>query len=355
MFSAYRLLRPAIFTLPPEVVHNLGLFLLRNNLWPHCPVSQSPQLEVQAWGLTFKNPVGLAAGFDKNAAAINGLLDQGFGFVEAGTVTPLAQPGNPTPRIFRLKEDEAVINRLGFNNGGLDNYLRHFTQRDVRKGIAGANIGKNKDAVDAVADYVRGLKAVYAHADYVTINISSPNTQGLRALQERSALMELLSALQQARMECAKLHGKALPMLLKIAPDLELPDMDDIAEIVMKYTIDGVIISNTTISRPQDLRSPHRSQAGGLSGRPLLQLSNERLRYFYKITSGKLPLIGVGGIASAQDAYQKIRSGATLVQLYSALVYQGFSLVREINNTLPKLLAQDGFTYITEAIGVDAR
>ena len=345
---------PLIHCLPPEVAHRLGLWALKCGALPAAAPVMRPELQMKVLGLSFANPVGLAAGFDKNAEAVNALFDQGFGFVEAGTVTPLPQPGNPRPRLFRLKQDAAVINRLGFNNRGLAVFLDNFRRIDKSKGIAGANIGKNKNATDAVADYVTGLQAVYPHADYVTINISSPNTQGLRALQQREALSELLSALDKARGECLARSGKSIPMLLKVAPDLTAAEREDVADMVLAHGIDGIVVSNTTIARPASLRSRHAHEAGGLSGRPLFAPSTEALRDFYRLTGGRLPLVGVGGIASAQDAYAKIRAGASLVQLYTGLVYQGFGLVRDIQAGLTELLKRDGFSQLHQAVGVDA-
>lgn len=349
------LFRPLIHLLPPECAHNLGLFALSNGLVPMPRPLRDPALQVRAFGLEFANPVGLAAGFDKNAVAINALLAQGFGFVEAGTVTPQPQAGNPRPRIFRLPEDEAVINRLGFNNGGLVAFSKNFTRRNPRMGVAGANIGKNKDSESAVADYVRGMQAVYPHADYITVNISSPNTVGLRALQKRDALAELLDAIILARQACETTHEKHVPLLLKVAPDLDEGEKKDIAELVLAHGFDGLIVSNTTISRPDSLQGASKGEQGGLSGKPLMALSTQTLADFYRLTEGKIPLIGVGGIASAEDAYAKIRAGATLVQLYSALVYQGFGVVRTINKGLSELLARDGFKQVADAVGADAR
>lgn len=347
----FQFFRPLLHQLPPETTHNLGLFALQYGLLPTPKIIINPVLTQKIFGLEFKNPIGLAAGFDKNAVAINALLGQGFSFVEAGTVTPLPQDGNPKPRIFRLPEDKAVINRLGFNNKGLETYLRNFSNRNPALGIAGANIGKNKDASSAEADYAMGLTAVYPHADYITINISSPNTVGLRDLQAKEALDGLLLAISNARNNSAKQHQKTVPILLKIAPDIDALACEDIVEAVIKYAIDGLIISNTTISRPDNLYSQYKTQTGGLSGEPLFALSTQKLAYIYKLTGGKIPIIGVGGVSSAEDAYAKIRAGASLVQLYTALVYQGFSLVRRINNELPALLARDGFSNIAEAVG----
>ena len=346
-------LMPLVRCLPPETSHNLGLWALKNGLLPRASVLESELLQVKAFGLHFDNPIGLAAGFDKNAVAVNGLFSQGFGFVEAGTVTPLPQPGNPKPRIFRLSEDKAVINRLGFNNQGLDGFLENFKRVDKSKGVVGANIGKNKNAEDAVADYVTGLQALYPYADYITINVSSPNTQDLRALQQRDALEQLLSALDKTRGACIGRFGMNVPLLLKIAPDLNETEIEAIAETVLRYGIDGIIISNTTVSRPA-LISHNAVQTGGLSGKPLFSLSTETLKLCYAIIGDRIPLIGVGGVSSAQGAYTKIRAGASLVQLYTALVYQGFGVVRNIQVGLMELLKRDGFDNVQQAVGVDA-
>lgn len=355
MVSAFALLRPLVHALPPEKAHELALCALRHGLLPNAQMRPRPELSTQVFGLTFSNPVGIAAGFDKNAVAINGLLRQGFGFVECGTVTPLAQAGNPKPRIFRLTEDRAVINRLGFNNEGLEAFVRQFSARKPELGIAGANIGKNKDAADAVADYVTGLRRVHGIADYVTVNISSPNTKGLRDLQQREALEQLLAALLREREACRERDGRRVPLLLKVAPDLSPEEREDVASTVMKHGLDGLIVSNTTLARPAHLRSAHKGETGGLSGMPLLPLANAALADFYRLTHGQLPLIGVGGIASAEDAYAKIRSGASLVQLYTALVYDGFGLVDKIVSGLSALLNKDGFSHVAQAVGRDVR
>lgn len=270
MPTGFTLARPFIHLLPPETAHNLGLWALKNNLLPAAAPTHFPELITHAFGLTFTSPIGLAAGFDKNAVAINSLLKQGFGFVEAGTVTPRPQPGNPKPRIFRLSDDKAVINRLGFNNQGLSEFISNYTRRDKILGIAGANIGRNKDAIDAVADYTQGLTSLYPHADYITINISSPNTQGLRALQQREALTELLSSLASARQECQKTHPRHVPILLKIAPDLDKAGMEDIAQIVLEQKIDGIIVSNTTLERPSLASKHHTQETGGIKRKTAL-------------------------------------------------------------------------------------
>jgi dihydroorotate dehydrogenase len=351
MPDIFSLSLPLLHFLPPETAHEISIRALRCDLLPAKKIAANPMLAQNIFGLEFKNPVGMAAGFDKNAEVINPLFKQGFGFVEAGTVTPLPQPGNPRPRLFRLKEDKAVINRLGFNNKGLDYFVKNFAARNQGRGIAGANIGKNKDTQDAEQDYALGLKAVYPHANYITINISSPNTPLLRNLQEREPLSQLLSELMKAKNECALIYKKNVPLLLKIAPDIDAGQREDIAGTVLDKGIDGLIVSNTTISRPPSLKSKYKNETGGLSGSPLFNLSTSTLAEMYKLIKGKIPLIGVGGIASPEDAYLKICAGASLVQLYSALVYQGFGLVQAINHKLPLLLARDGFSHISEAVG----
>ncbi len=354
MSTWFALAKPLLYRLSPETAHKLAVAALSARLLPPARVRRHVSLEVRALGKIFPSPIGLAAGFDKNAAAPDALLAQGFGFVETGTVTPKPQGGNPRPRIFRLVEDEAVINRLGFNNGGLDRFTANLARRNRNSGIVGANIGKNKDSGSAAHDYVQGLKSVYPYADYITVNISSPNTPGLRALQKKEALAELLQAICIARDACAREHRHRVPLLLKVAPDLGVQEMEDIAAVALDLALDGLIVSNTTIARPDSLRSEHRAETGGLSGRPLFAPSTEVLKQFYRLTGGKLLLVGAGGIASAEDAYAKIRAGATLVQLYTALVYQGFGLVTEIENGLAELLERDGFSHIGEAVGVDA-
>jgi dihydroorotate dehydrogenase len=297
--------------------------------------------------LRFANPVGLAPGYDKNAEVPVEILRLGFGFTEVGTLTPLPQNGNPKPRLFRLLEDEAVINRMGFNNEGQQaaiSRLRHIPDT-ARKGPIGINIGANKDSADRVADYVIGVRNMEALADYLTVNISSPNTPGLRALQDKAALDDLLAQVMAAR-------TRDTPVFLKVAPDLQPADIDDIVGVALSRGIAALIVSNTTISRPA-LVSRHAGEAGGLSGAPLRDMAQQRIVDFRKASGGQMPLIGVGGIASAQDAYARIRAGASLVQIYSALVYQGPGLARRINTQLARLLQADGFANIAEAIGVD--
>lgn len=345
----YSLIGPLARMLPAETAHEMAVRALASGLWPGMEPVRSPALAQDVFGLSFPNPVGLAAGFDKNAEAIDGLLGQGFGFVEAGTVTPISQPGNPRPRLFRLAEDEAIINRLGFNNQGVHSFA-HNLQRRRKTGIVGANLGKNKDSLDFVHDYVTCLRAVYAHADYITINISSPNTVGLRDLQQKNALGELMRTMGTTRREMEASHGRK-PILYKIAPDLTMQDKEDIAGTALECAVDGLIVTNTTIERPASLKNTAKTERGGLSGKPLTALSLVTLRDIYRLTDGKLPLIGVGGISSADDAYARILAGASLIQLYTALVYQGFGLVRRINDGLAAMLARDGFATVRDAVG----
>ena len=341
----YPLLRPLIFALDAEHAHGLSLFALRAMPARSGAAPADAALRTRIANLDFPNPVGLAAGYDKDALAPGALLRLGFGFVEVGTLTPLAQEGNPRPRLFRLAEDRAVINRMGFNNGGQEAALQRLSAGKPR-GILGVNIGANKDATDRIADYTRGVRTMAPVADYLTVNISSPNTPGLRALQDRAALDDLLAQVMEARGPLGP------PIFLKVAPDLEPADIDDIAAAVVAHHVDALIVSNTTISRPP-LRSPHAKEGGGLSGAPLRELALQRLRDFRKATGGALPLIGVGGIASADDAYARIRAGASLIQLYSALVYEGPGLARRIAEGLKALLARDGFANVAQAVGAE--
>jgi dihydroorotate dehydrogenase len=350
----YGLIGPLVRLMPAEAAHDAALFALRARLVPASPAFQHPVLATECFGLSFGNPVGLAAGFDKNAAVVDALFAQGFGFVETGTVTPLPQPGNPRPRIFRLSEDQAIINRLGFNNEGAHRFVANMKQHRSA-GILGANISKNRDSLDAAYDYATCLEAVYPYASYITINISSPNTVGLRDLQQKDALSSLMKTISMKRDEIAKATGKRKPVLYKIAPDLSPQDRQDIVESAIAHFVDGLIVTNTTVTRPGDLKSRHRGEQGGLSGAPLKALALETLADIYRLSQGRIPLIGVGGIGSAEDAYARIRAGASLVQVYTALVYQGFGLVRRINEGLVKLLERDGFKSIREAVGKGSR
>ncbi|MES2497669.1 MAG: quinone-dependent dihydroorotate dehydrogenase [Pseudomonadota bacterium] len=345
--SLYAALRPLVFTLDAERAHRATIRALRLRPRTALPASD-PRLASDVAGLRFPNPVGLAAGFDKDAQVPDAMLGLGFGFAEVGTLTPFPQAGNPRPRLFRLVEDRAVINRMGFNNGGQAAALERLLRRNDRPGIVGVNIGANKDAADRIADYANGVRVMAGIARYLTVNISSPNTPGLRALQDRGALTELLAAVMAARPATGP--GAGVPVFLKVAPDLEPADIDDIAEIAGEHRLDGLIVSNTTISRPA-LRSAHAGEGGGLSGAPLKDLAQQRIVDFRKATGGAIPLIAAGGIASAEDAYARIRAGASLVQLYSALVYEGPGLAKRINAGLVKLLDRDGFATIGDAIG----
>lgn len=353
MQDFYSLIRPAVHAIPAEKAHNAAILALRSGLLPGSSCDTPASLQNTVLGMDFKSPLGLAAGFDKNAEVVDAVLKQGFAFAEAGTVTPKPQPGNPMPRLFRLPEDRAVINRLGFNNKGLHYFCRQLARRNAALGIAGANIGKNKDSEDAVADYMAAMQAVYPYADYITINISSPNTKGLRDLQKSDALYGLLSSLMNTRKGLAAAHKKKLPLLLKIAPDLTEYELKDIVSAVMQLGVDAMIVSNTTITRPDHLRSEHAAEQGGLSGAPLFEKSTALLAKAYKLSEGKLPLIGVGGISCADTAYAKIGAGASLLQLYSALVYEGFGLVRRIEQGLDERLKRDGFTSVAQAVGAD--
>jgi dihydroorotate dehydrogenase len=350
--SFYTTIRPALFLLPPEHAHRAAICALQTGLAPRSSFTH-PSLVTTVAGLNFANPIGLSAGFDKNAECYAGALAAGFGHVEIGTVTPRAQAGNPTPRVFRLVEHQAVINRLGFNNDGVEAAARNLSNRRS-SGVVGGNIGKNKDSVDTIADYTSAMRTLYPHVDYITTNISSPNTPGLRAMQAGDELRALVKALHATRMELIKCNHVAKPLFVKIAPDCDDAMLEAIAEVALSEQLNGLIVSNTTIAR--DAISGHAlaAETGGLSGAPLFAKSTEVLRKTYQLTHGKIPLIGVGGVASAEDAYAKIRAGASLVQLYTALIYQGFGLAEKINRGLAELLARDGFTNVSEAVGTKA-
>lgn len=336
----------AVRILEPEAAHRATVRMMASPFAPRFHVRSDPALAIKIAGLDFKNPLGLAAGFDKNAEAPNAMLRLGFGFVEVGAVTPRPQPGNDRPRVFRLSEDEAVINRYGFNNDGLEKIAGRLARRR-RIGIVGVNLGANKDSADRIEDFVKGVERLEGFVDFYTVNISSPNTPGLRALQDRAALVELLSRVIKAR---DKLEKKA-PIFLKVAPDLADADKADIADAVVDRNVDALIVSNTTIARPPWLKSAHAAEKGGLSGRPLFLPSTELLAEFSETLKGRIPLVGVGGVSSPEDAYEKIRAGASLVQLYTALVYQGPALVAKIIERLPAMLKADGFANIAEAVG----
>ncbi|MGB7373587.1 quinone-dependent dihydroorotate dehydrogenase [Pontixanthobacter sp.] len=344
----FRLIKPALFTLEPERAHSLTIAGLKA-LPPRNPPARG-KLAINIAGIDFPNPVGIAAGFDKNAEVPDALLGLGFGFAEVGSITPLPQAGNPKPRLFRLAQDRAVINRMGFNNGGGEAAAQRLAQRRSRGGVVGINIGANKDSPDRIADYAQMTTLMAPLATYLAVNISSPNTPGLRALQDESALVALLDAVVGAR--AAAVTPEKPPIFLKVAPDLMPRDIDAITRIAMEKGLGGLIVSNTTISRPS-LQSHHVAQSGGLSGAPLRPLALQRIRDFRTATGGALPLIGVGGIGSADDAWERIRAGASLVQLYSALVYEGPGLANKISRGLLRLMARDGFSTIAEAVGTE--
>ena len=356
MIDFYRLIGPVLRLIDPETSHQLSVAALKRGLVPVPAIVHSdPMLRQDIWGKTFVNPVGLAAGFDKNAEAVDALDRWNFGFIEIGSVTPRAQSGNPRPRLFRLPAEEAVINRMGFNNDGMATVAARLRGRQKKLPI-GVNLGKNKDSKDAVDDYRMGILQMAELADYLVINVSSPNTPGLRALQGRDSLLALLEAVLAARSDvyaAGSAVGTPPPVLLKIAPDLTDEDKIDIAAVAVQTGIDGLIATNTTIDRPASLTGRPRNEGGGLSGRPLFAPSTRVLSEMYQLTEGKLPLVGVGGIASAADAYAKIKAGASLVQLYSALVYQGPELPGKIVRELPGLLKADGFGSVSEAVGTD--
>lgn len=343
----YSLAKPLLFQIDAERAHGLTIAGLK--AVPIGPAPKSdPILQTTFAGLTFPNPIGMAPGFDKNGEVPDALIRMGFGFAEVGTLTPRPQAGNPKPRVFRLIEDKAVVNRLGFNNKGQDAAMSRLKRMRGRmgRGVLGINIGANKDSEDRIADYVNGVHNMAPLADYLTVNISSPNTPGLRALQDKGALKELLSAVMEAR-------GKhTVPVFLKVAPDLEPDDVDDIVEVTTSQKLDALIVSNTTITR-NDLKSRNQEETGGLSGAPLKTMAQQRLKDFRSASGGNIPLIGVGGIATAEDAYNRIRAGASLIQLYTAMIYEGPMIARCMASELAKLLKRDGFQSVSEAVGTD--
>jgi len=355
----YELLRPALFRLDAERAHGLALRALALRGGSARP-GKTPALATTVAGLDFPNPLGMAAGFDKDGEAPDALLGLGFGFAEVGSITPLPQSGNPRPRLFRLVEDRAVINRMGFNNGGAEAAVGRLAGRAARPGIVGINIGANKDSADRVADYATMARLMAPLASYLAVNVSSPNTPGLRALQDEGALTDLLDAVLAARgsggpprSDTGGGHQPSRPpIFLKVAPDLEPADIDAIARIAIEKKLGALIVSNTTISRPP-LNSPLAGETGGLSGAPLRDLAQQRLRDFRKATGGAVPLVGVGGIATAEDAFARIRAGASLVQLYSAMVYAGPGIARRIVAGLDRLRARHGFSTIAEAVGTE--
>lgn len=332
----------------PERAHGLSLTALRSGLVPLPGPVTSPRLVTSVAGLTLLNPVGLAAGYDKNAVALAALAKSGFGFVEVGAATPLPQPGNPQPRLFRLTEDRAAINRFGFNNEGADAIAARLAKRTTGAVPVGLNLGANKTSTDRAADFARVLATCGPHVDFATVNVSSPNTEKLRDLQGAAALSALLAGVMETRAGLAR----RIPVFLKIAPDLNSDELAELAEVAMAAGVDAIIATNTTLSR-EDLKSAHRGEMGGLSGAPLFEKSTRILAQLSKLTEGRLPLIGVGGISSAEEAYAKLRAGASAVQLYTALVYHGLSLAAEVATGLDALLTRDGYTSVAEAVGTN--
>ncbi|NQU70109.1 MAG: quinone-dependent dihydroorotate dehydrogenase [Rhodospirillales bacterium] len=357
MLDPYLIAGPLLRSLPPETAHRLAIHALRLGLTPAEKETPDPILACEYWGLKFANPIGLSAGFDKDAEGMDAALRIGFGFAEAGTVTPLPQPGNPKPRLFRLPEDRAVINRLGFNSGGLARFAGRFAKRDRANSIGptGANVGRNKltDEEHAIADFEIGVEALADLADYLVINISSPNTPGLRSLQKRAKLEELIGRCLEARARGMRGEAAPPPLLVKIAPDLDEGEKRDIAELALETDIAGLIVCNTTIDRPSTLKSRYRDEAGGLSGAPLFDRAREFVAETYEMTRGQIPIIGCGGVGSGDDAYAMIRAGASLIQLYSALVFEGPGLIPRIKKQLADRLRQDGFGSVGAAIGAD--
>ncbi|MHA1152820.1 MAG: quinone-dependent dihydroorotate dehydrogenase [Alphaproteobacteria bacterium] len=384
----FRLARAFLSRVDPETAHDLTLWALRCGLGPAGVAPDDPVLAVRLWGRDFANPLGLAAGFDKNATVIAatlrwGFFDKnatviaatlrwGFGFVEVGSITPAAQPGNAKPRVFRLAEDEAVINRLGFPSQGLaaaaarigrwraqsERMPAERTPAEGRPaglsaGLVGVNLGKNRDSADPAADYAEGARMLAPYADYLAVNVSSPNTPGLRALQGRDQLARIVGQVRAAL--AGSPPTTRPPLLVKIAPDLSAAEMAEIAAVAVELKLAGLIVGNTTVARPETLAGADRGEAGGLSGRPLFAPSTDVLGEIYRLTEGRVPLVGVGGVGSAADAYAKIRAGASLVQLYTALIYRGPGLVAEIKAGLAALLRRDGFSQVSEAVGADHR
>ncbi len=353
MNGSYRLIRPLLFCMDAERAHGLTLRALKTGFAPVQDQSAHPSLTATLWNRKFPNPIGLAAGFDKNAEVIGPAFRMGFGFVEAGTVTPRSQQGNPRPRIFRDPDHEAVINRMGFPNHGMEafkaNLERFMETRPRPAGVLGINIGMNKDQADPAKDYCLLVQNLATMADYLTINISSPNTPGLRDLQTKNAFIELMGRIRATRDYACGQYPT--PLLVKFAPDLTEAQREELAEAALQSGIDGLILTNTTLDRPLSLDAGFAAERGGLSGKPLKDKATESIRAFHRLTKGRLPIIGLGGIASAEDAYEKIRAGASLVQVYTALVYQGPALVRRLQEGLARLLERDGFRSVADAIG----
>jgi len=345
MFS---ILKPFLFNLDPETAHDLAIKSLKYNPFPSkmFEVEGEEMLAIELLGKIFPNPIGLAAGFDKSAEAYNSLLKLGFGFVEVGTITPLMQFGNPKPRIFRLEDDQALINRLGFNNDGIEK-IKARIKSNSKKGILGVNIGPNKDTKDQKNDFCLGLKNFIDIADYITVNISSPNTEGLRDFHDQKKLIELIIALNKIKKD----NGSNIPLLLKISPDINNDYISEIAEVSIKNNISAIILTNTTNGNRGDLRSEFKKEKGGLSGDPLRQISTNMIKKFYKELDRKIPIIGVGGVNSGKSAYEKIIAGASLLQLYTSFVYRGPSAAKDIKKELIQILKDEGINTLKEAIG----
>ena len=348
MFS---ILRPFLFKLDPELAHDLAIKSLKFNYLPNkmFEIKDEQMLNIKLLGLNFSNPIGLAAGFDKSAEAYNSLLKFGFGFIEVGTVTPLKQFGNSKPRIFRLENDNAMINRLGFNNDGIE-IVKNRIQQEKKNGIVGINIGPNKDTKEQKEDFCIGLKNFMQLADYITINISSPNTEGLRDFHNQEKLNDLLKSLNKIKNE----EKKNIPILLKISPDISDNHISEIVTIAIENSISALILTNTTNVNRDNLTSDSKNEEGGLSGEPLQELSTKMIKKFYKKISGKIPIIGVGGVNSGKSAYEKITAGASLLQLYTGFVYKGPAIVKNIKQELIEILKNKGFSNIKEAIGKDS-
>ena len=349
--SLARLAQPFLQAVDPERAHDLAIEALRMGFHPRQSVPDDAALAVDLWDLKFPNPLGMAAGFDKNGVVPDALLAMGLGFAEAGTVTPLPQAGNPKPRVFRISDDRAVINRLGFNNAGHAAMRERLLERKGRGGIVGVNVGANKDSADFAADYVAGIHAFADLASYFTVNISSPNTPGLRDLQQAAALDNLLARVLEARDEKAENSGRRVPVALKIAPDIDEQAMDDIAGVLAKRLPDALIVSNTTLSRVGLSAHVNADEAGGLSGAPLFSRSTIVLAKMRLRIPRAMPMIGVGGVNSGKTAYEKIRAGATLVQLYTGLVFGGFDMIGDIKRDLLAILRADGHARVGDAVG----
>ncbi|KAL3663551.1 hypothetical protein V7S43_011438 [Phytophthora oleae] len=352
---------PVVRLFDPETAHKIAVQCARFGLTPKDTETDPELLHVKALGLEFTNPLGIAAGFDKDAEAMEGMLDMGFGCVEIGSVTPKPQPGNPQPRVFRLYEDRGVINRYGFNSKGLEHVgarLERYVDSRVKRqgnghraGVLGVNLGKNKLTEDAASDYVQGVHALAKYADYLVVNVSSPNTPGLRTLQGKIQLQNLLVRVLKARDEVVAQEKRNIPLLVKIAPDLTEDDKQDIADVALDLKLDGLVVSNTTLSRPDTLKGAAKVETGGLSGLPVRDMSTKVLGDMYKLTEGKIPLIGVGGVSTGQDAYDKIRAGASLVQMYSCLIYESPLAVPRAKKELTALLRRDGYENVADAVG----